>query len=148
FGLDTVGCLWCTKASFRLIGISFAVRRRVHSVACVGQCRPSPAVAAANTIIRLKHALEGLVKHPVLVWILVALLASLTPTAQVATVRAEQSSLIVGGITRRFVYEVSSQPAPAGGRPLVIHLHGDGGDMGLSAAWKAAVLNDSNGAVL
>jgi poly(3-hydroxybutyrate) depolymerase len=30
----------------------------------------------------------------------------------------------------------------------VIHLHGDGGDMGLSAAWKQAVLNDPNGAVL
>jgi predicted esterase len=84
-----------------------------------------------------------------LVWILIALLASLNPAAQGATVRAEQSgSLVVGGVTRRFVYEVSSQPAPAGGRPLVIHLHGDGGNMGLSAAWKAAVLNDSNGAVL
>jgi len=64
-------------------------------------------------------------------------------------VRAEQnSSLVVGGITRQFVYEVSGQPAPAGGRPLVIHLYGDGGNIGLSAAWKAAVLNDANGAVL
>src|SRR5207237_4216517 len=57
-------------------------------------------------------------------------------------------SISVNGKTRNFVYEVSTQPAPAGGRPLVIHLHGDGGNMGLSAAWKNAVLNDSNGAVL
>src|SRR5689334_19684783 len=83
------------------------------------------------------------------IWILFGLLACLTLSAQSATVRAEQSSsLVVGGITRQFVYEISSQPAPAGGRPLVIHLHGDGGNMGLSAAWKAAVLNDANGAVL
>ncbi len=34
------------------------------------------------------------------------------------------------------------------GRPLVIHLHGDGGNMNLSAGWKSAVLNDTNGAVL
>ncbi|NJM08747.1 hypothetical protein HC891_24990, partial [Candidatus Gracilibacteria bacterium] len=56
----------------------------------------------------------------------------------------------VNGQTRRFVYAISAQPAPATGRPLVIHLHGDGGniDGGLSAAWKSAVLNDANGAVL
>jgi len=77
------------------------------------------------------------------------LLASLIFAAQGTTVHAEQGgSVVVGGITRQFVYEVSSQPAPANGRPLVIHLHGDGGNMGLSAAWKAAVLNDANGAVL
>jgi poly(3-hydroxybutyrate) depolymerase len=57
-------------------------------------------------------------------------------------------TLIVNGISRNFVYSVSDFAAPPTGRPLVIHLHGDGGNMGLSAAWKQAVLNDSNGAVL
>jgi poly(3-hydroxybutyrate) depolymerase len=57
-------------------------------------------------------------------------------------------SLSVNGYTRNFVYAVSASAAPAAGRPLVIHLHGDGGNMGLSAAWKQAVLNDVNGAVL
>lgn len=57
-------------------------------------------------------------------------------------------TISVNGFTRNFVYAVSTHPAPAAGRPLVIHLHGDGGNMGLSAAWKQAVLNDSNGAVL
>lgn len=57
-------------------------------------------------------------------------------------------TLLVNGYTRNFVYAVSSTAAPASGRPLVIHLHGDGGNMGLSAAWKNAVLADTNGAVL
>jgi predicted esterase len=54
----------------------------------------------------------------------------------------------VNGYARSFLYAVSSFAAPAAGRPLVIQLHGDGGNMGLSAAWKDAVLNDANGAVL
>jgi len=57
-------------------------------------------------------------------------------------------TLSVNGYTRNFVYAVSSSAAPATGRPLVIHLHGDGGNMGLSPAWKQAVLDDANGAVL
>ncbi len=43
-------------------------------------------------------------------------------------------TLSVNGYTRNFVYAVSAYAAPAGGRPLVIHLHGDSGNMGLSAA--------------
>ena len=70
--------------------------------------------------------------------------ASPTPNPSVATF----GSISVNGHTRRYVYAVSGYAAPASGRPLVIHLHGDGGNMGLSAAWKAAVLNDANGAVL
>jgi poly(3-hydroxybutyrate) depolymerase len=58
------------------------------------------------------------------------------------------SSLMVNGSLRNFIYAISANPAPAAGRPLVIHLHGDGGNMNLSAAWKNAVLNDANGAVL
>jgi poly(3-hydroxybutyrate) depolymerase len=57
-------------------------------------------------------------------------------------------SLSVNGYIRNFVYALSAYAAPATGRPLVIHLHGDGGNMGLSPAWKQAVLNDTNGAVL
>ena len=57
-------------------------------------------------------------------------------------------TLLVNGYLRNFVYAVSAYPAPATGRPLVIHLHGDGGNMGLSAAWMSAVLDDANGAVL
>jgi poly(3-hydroxybutyrate) depolymerase len=57
-------------------------------------------------------------------------------------------TILVNGYTRNFVYAVSGYPAPATGRPLVIHLHGDDGDMYLSEAWKNAVLNDANGAVL
>jgi poly(3-hydroxybutyrate) depolymerase len=57
-------------------------------------------------------------------------------------------TLLVNGYARNFVYAVSGYAAPATGRPLVIHLHGDGGNMGLSAAWKNAVLDDANGAVL
>jgi poly(3-hydroxybutyrate) depolymerase len=57
-------------------------------------------------------------------------------------------SIDVNGYTRNFVYATSSFPAPVAGRPLVIQLHGDGGNMGLSAAWKSAVLSDANGAVL
>jgi poly(3-hydroxybutyrate) depolymerase len=56
-------------------------------------------------------------------------------------------TLSVNGYIRNVVYAVSAYAAPAAGRPLVIHLHGDGGNMGLSAAWKQAVLNDTNGAV-
>lgn len=58
------------------------------------------------------------------------------------------SSIVVNGKERSFKYVVSQHAAPANGRPLVIHLHGDGGNMVLTAAWKDAVLNDSNGAVL
>ncbi len=58
------------------------------------------------------------------------------------------SSLVVNGYTRTYVYTVSPLAAPAAGRPLVIHLHGDGGNMNLSTAWKHAVLQDPNGAVL
>ncbi len=57
-------------------------------------------------------------------------------------------TLTVNGYDRHFVYAVSAAAAPALGRPLVIYLHGDGGTMGLSAAWKSAVLADSLGAVL
>ena len=35
-------------------------------------------------------------------------------------------TLSVNGYTRNFVYAVSAAAAPATGRPLVIHLHGDG----------------------
>jgi poly(3-hydroxybutyrate) depolymerase len=58
------------------------------------------------------------------------------------------SAIVVNGKERSFTYVVSQAAAPANGRPLVIHLHGDGGNMGLSGAWKDAVLNDNNGAVL
>lgn len=62
---------------------------------------------------------------------------------------ADQSgSIMVNGYQRDFVYAVSAAPAPPGGRPLVIQLHGDGGNMGISAAWRAAVLGDARGAVL
>jgi poly(3-hydroxybutyrate) depolymerase len=57
-------------------------------------------------------------------------------------------TISVNGYTRNFVYAFSTYPAPVSGRPLVIHLHGDGGDMHLSTAWKNAVLDDPNGAVL
>ena len=57
-------------------------------------------------------------------------------------------TLTVNGYDRHFVYAVSAAAAPALGRPLVIYLHGDGGTMGLSGAWKSAVLGDSLGAVL
>src|SRR5215217_5310073 len=66
-----------------------------------------------------------------------------------ALVDAETTgTLSVNGYTRNFVYAVSAAAAPASGHPLVIHLHGDGGNMGLSTAWKNAVLTDTNGAVL
>ncbi len=68
--------------------------------------------------------------------------------AHAASIADTAAMLSVNGYTRRFTYAVSTQPAPAAGRPLLIQLHGDGGDMGLSAAWKSAVLGDSNGAVL
>ena len=58
------------------------------------------------------------------------------------------STIDVNGYTRSFVYAVSPAAAPPAGRPLVIQLHGDGGDMGISAAWRAAVLSDAGGAVL
>jgi predicted esterase len=58
------------------------------------------------------------------------------------------ATISVNGFTRSFMYSISATPAPAAGRPLVIHLHGDGGNMNLSAAWKSAVLSDANGAVL
>jgi poly(3-hydroxybutyrate) depolymerase len=57
-------------------------------------------------------------------------------------------TISVNGYERHFVYQVSASAAPVTGRPLVIHLHGDGGNMGLSSAWTNAVLSDVNGAVL
>ncbi len=75
--------------------------------------------------------------------------AQLLPAAPVVSRLADTNgSISVFGYTRNFVYAVSANAAPQAGRPLVIHLHGDGGNMGLSAAWKNAVLNDANGAVL
>lgn len=75
--------------------------------------------------------------------------AAHTANAPHAAPSADTSGTIeVGGVTRRFVYAVSAAAAPASGRPLVIRLHGDGGNMGISAAWRAAVLSDSGGAVL
>ena len=75
--------------------------------------------------------------------------AALPPAFGLSPLAAEiTSTLSINGYDRHFVYTVSTYPAPATGRPLVIHLHGDGGTMGLSAAWKNAVLNDANGAVL
>lgn len=69
---------------------------------------------------------------------------------EIASAQPEEitASLMINGVERSFKYVVSSHPAPASGRPLVIHLHGDGGSMSLSARWKDAVLNDDNGAVL
>lgn len=74
--------------------------------------------------------------------------AAFSTPHQPATTADTLGSIDVNGYTRNFVYAVSALPAPATGRPLVIHLHGDGGNMNLSAAWKDAVLNDANGAVL
>ena len=70
--------------------------------------------------------------------------AATAPAAPSAT----NGSLVVNGYPRSFIYSLSAYPAPTSGRPLVIHLHGDGGAMNLSAAWQSAVLNDANGAVL
>ena len=77
--------------------------------------------------------------------LLITLLLSLLWSASAS---AAEGTLIVNGVERRFIYAVSPQPAPAAGRPLVIHLHGDGGDMKLSPAWQSAVLSDASGAVL
>src|SRR4051812_39792753 len=57
-------------------------------------------------------------------------------------------TLTVNGYDRHYLYVVSAAAAPGAGRPLVIFLHGDGGSLGLSAAWRLAVLADANGAVL
>ena len=78
---------------------------------------------------------------------------SIAYLAHTAPVRSQLAvdttgTISVKGYIRNFVYAVSAAAAPATGRPLVIHLHGDGGNMGLSPAWKQAVLNDANGAVL
>lgn len=70
------------------------------------------------------------------------------PALASGALAATDGALMVNGYARKFVYAVSAQPAPAAGRPLVIHLHGDGGDMNLSQDWQDAILNDSNGAVL
>jgi poly(3-hydroxybutyrate) depolymerase len=59
----------------------------------------------------------------------------------------QYGAISVNGYIAIFVRFVGVSCA-SNGRPLVIHLHGDGGDMGLSAAWEAAVLNDANGAVV
>ena len=56
-------------------------------------------------------------------------------------------TLSVNGYTRSFIYATSAANTPPTGRPLVIHLHGDGGTMDISAAWRQAVLTDQNGAV-
>ncbi|MBX0331223.1 hypothetical protein K2Z83_26595 [Oscillochloris sp. ZM17-4] len=83
-------------------------------------------------------------------WLTICLLlvaAALTP-ARPSLAADTERAILVNGYTRNFVYAVSPAAAPAAGRPLVIQLHGDGGDMGISAAWRAAVLSDANGAVL
>jgi predicted esterase len=77
------------------------------------------------------------------------LAAGIVNPARSSPLDADLSGTIsVNGIDRSFVYALSAFPSPAAGRPLVIQLHGDGGNMGLSPAWKSAVLNDANGAVL
>jgi poly(3-hydroxybutyrate) depolymerase len=77
----------------------------------------------------------------------IAYLASIAPLSPQLSADTN-GSISVNGYTRNFVYAVSAAAAPAAGRPLVIHLHGDGGNMGLTAAWKQAVLSDANGAVM
>jgi predicted esterase len=78
--------------------------------------------------------------------------SALMSTAPLAAQQAVDTNgtLVVNGYTRRFVYATSLAPAPAAGRPLVILLHGDNGNIagGLNLGWKNAVLNDNNGAVL
>jgi len=70
-------------------------------------------------------------------------------TPSVAQLDADtEGTLSVNGYVRKFIYAVSAHAAPATGRPLVIHLHGDEGDMVLRPEWKNAVLDDANGAVL
>ncbi len=93
-------------------------------------------------------------------WLIIVTLASLMlapaasqaafpgPAAEPQQAPPLSGSLQVNGRTRSFVYAVSTAAAPAAGRPLVIFLHGDGGNMGLSTAWRQAVLSDANGAVL
>ena len=100
--------------------------------------------------------MRRLIFYCVLVWSIAAVAggdrgnaAGLLAAAAPSQLAAETSgTLSVNGYARNFVYEVSASAAPATGRPLVIHLHGDDGNMGLSAAWKNAVLADTNGAVL
>jgi predicted esterase len=87
-----------------------------------------------------------------LVFGILALGSALVNTSPLAAqpVVDTNGTILVNGYSRRFVYATSLQPAPASGRPLVIFLHGDGGNIagGLSGTWKDAVLNDANGAVL
>jgi poly(3-hydroxybutyrate) depolymerase len=80
--------------------------------------------------------------------LLVWSLANPAGGAAAAMLADTPGTLSVNGYDRHFVYAVSAWDAPAAGRPLVIHLHGDGGAPGLSAAWKSAVLADAGGAVL
>lgn len=85
-------------------------------------------------------------------WLLISwvVLCCLVGPAHAAAPAGEEitKSISVNGFERRFKYIVSPFAAPQAGRPLVIHLHGDGGGMFLSEGWKNAVLNDANGAVL
>jgi poly(3-hydroxybutyrate) depolymerase len=81
--------------------------------------------------------------------LIVCCFAALLVSSGLSQLKADTNgTLVVNGYARHFVYAVSAYAEPPTGRPLVIHLHGDGGNMGLSAAWKNAVLNDANGAVL
>src|SRR5437870_3170911 len=76
-----------------------------------------------------------------------AVMAPQAPVA-VATPADTTGTLTVNGYDRHYLFVVPATAAPAAGRPLVIFLHGDGGTMGLSAAWRSAVLADANGSVL
>jgi poly(3-hydroxybutyrate) depolymerase len=81
-------------------------------------------------------------------WPLASAAAPQPGPAPVAAPADVTRTLSVNGYDRHYLYVVSAAAAPALGRPLVIFLHGDGGTLGLSAAWRAAVLSDANGAVL
>jgi predicted outer membrane repeat protein len=80
-----------------------------------------------------------------LVWSIAYQISSPVVSQQAADT---EGTLSVNGYVRKFIYAVSAHAAPATGRPLVIHLHGDEGNMRLSPEWKNAVLDDANGAVL
>jgi len=57
------------------------------------------------------------------------------------------NQLPVDGLQRKIYYHVSSQPAPAGGRPLVLWFHGDGGSGNVNLASLYAQ-TDPDGAVV
>src|SRR5690349_20199317 len=80
-----------------------------------GKPRPPPARGDGNSMKRLI----------VIAMLLVSLLASPAKAAPADTT----GTLSVNGYDRHYLYVVSAAPAPAGGRPLVIFLHGDGGTM-------------------